>query len=89
MQTSQAILATPRSRKVTLTPRAIPIAPDPRSDVDISSYQSLEILESNDKTGSRIRVLSSHLHSPSPPSRMASSEKDAALAATPSDAPTM
>ncbi|THU64962.1 hypothetical protein C4D60_Mb01t32070 [Musa balbisiana] len=44
---------------------------------------------SNDKTSSRIRVLSSHLHSPPPPSRMASSEKDAALAATPSDAPTI
>ncbi|XP_009406467.2 uncharacterized protein LOC103989368 isoform X4 [Musa acuminata AAA Group] len=44
---------------------------------------------SNDKTSSRIRVLSSHLHSPPPPSRMASSETDAALAATPSDAPTI
>ncbi|XP_064970345.1 uncharacterized protein LOC135615578 isoform X2 [Musa acuminata AAA Group] len=44
---------------------------------------------SNDEPSSRIRVLSSHLHSPPPPSRMASSEKDAALAATPSDAPTI
>ncbi|URD75331.1 Scavenger mRNA decapping enzyme C-term binding [Musa troglodytarum] len=44
---------------------------------------------SSDKTSSRIRVLSSHLHSLPPPSRMASSEKDAALAATPSDAPTI
>ncbi|CAD5179733.1 unnamed protein product [Musa acuminata subsp. malaccensis] len=44
---------------------------------------------SNDEPSSRIRVLSSHLHSPPPTSRMASSEKDAALAATPSDAPTI
>ncbi|KAG6533256.1 14 kDa zinc-binding protein-like [Zingiber officinale] len=40
------------------------------------------------KTSGRIGVLSSHFQSPLPPP-MASSEKDAALAATPSDGPTI
>ncbi|XP_074585773.1 14 kDa zinc-binding protein-like [Curcuma longa] len=40
------------------------------------------------KTSGRIGVLSAHFQSPPPP-LMASSEKDAALAATPSDGPTI